>query len=158
MQAWDWPGYWGAAREAAASTSDVERQLLCRKLTKARREVVAVIPTKLMMGIVLLPLLYALVPALAWWWWGWTWALVVALALPLSGVATLRSLERGMSLRRIGRSARASWSLSAQRDALLARRRALEARVVEVVRTYIPADMVPLFPRDGGPPPPSSEG
>jgi glycerol-3-phosphate O-acyltransferase/dihydroxyacetone phosphate acyltransferase len=103
--------------------------------------------TKLMMGLVLLPLLYALVPLLIGLLVSPTAGVVAALGLPLSGFATLRTLERGTSLRRIARAARAAWTLGERRDALLTRRRALEERVVEAVRRYIPEDMVPLFPR-----------
>jgi 1-acyl-sn-glycerol-3-phosphate acyltransferase len=103
--------------------------------------------TKLMMGLVLVPLVWCAAVALGAWLAGPWAALVIALGLPLSGLATLRTLERGMSLRRIARAARAASALPERRDALLARRRELEARVVEAVRAHIPPDMVPLFPR-----------
>jgi hypothetical protein len=49
------------------------------------------------------------------------------------------------------RAARAAVGLRARRDALLARRRALEERVVLAVRRHLPAGMTPLFPRYGAP-------
>lgn len=103
--------------------------------------------SKLMMGLVLVPLLYLLVPAVLAWAFGWAWGLAALLALPISGLATLRTLERGGSLRRVFRAARAALTLQVRRDELLARRQALEARVVEAVQRHLPAGMVPMFPR-----------
>jgi hypothetical protein len=110
-----------------------------------RKDVVGT--TKLMMGLVLVPLVYLAVPALIAWAYGVGAGLAVLLLLPLSGVATLRTLERGTSLRRILRAAMAAVTLRERRDALITRRQALEARVVETVRRHIPEDLVPLFPR-----------
>lgn len=110
-----------------------------------RKDVVGT--TKLMMGLVLVPLVYLAVPALIAWAYGLWAGLAALLLLPLSGLATLRTLERGTSLRRILRAASAAWTLRERRDALIGKRDALEARVVETVRRHIPEDLVPLFPR-----------
>ncbi|HMV66632.1 MAG TPA: lysophospholipid acyltransferase family protein [Myxococcota bacterium] len=103
--------------------------------------------TKLMLGIVLVPLLYALVPLLIGLAVSPTAGALAALALPIGGFATLRTLERGTSLRRILRAAGAARTLADQRDDLLARRRALETRVVDAVRAHLPPGMIPMFPR-----------
>jgi glycerol-3-phosphate O-acyltransferase/dihydroxyacetone phosphate acyltransferase len=103
--------------------------------------------TKLVMGMISIVLLYLAVPALVAWFWGLPAAALVAVLLPVSGVATVKSLERGTSLRRILRSAKAAFTLSDRRDALLRRREVLAARVVEAVQRYLPEGMVPLFPR-----------
>lgn len=104
--------------------------------------------TKLVMGMITIGLLYVAVPVVAAALWGAPTGIGVAIALPISGLATLKSLERGTSLRRVFRAAQAALHLREQRDALLARRHALEARVVAAVQAHLPEGLVPLFPRE----------
>lgn len=107
--------------------------------------------TKVMLGLVLLPCLYIATPVAVAWTFGIGAGLIAAVVLPLSGIATLRTLERGTSLRRIARAARAAWSLPVRRDALVNRRNTLEQRIVRAVRAHLPPGMEAMFPRSDDP-------
>lgn len=103
--------------------------------------------TKVVLGLVAVPTLWALAVGATAWTAGAAAGLGAAVFLPISGLATLRSLERGASLRRLFRAARAAVGLSSRREALLRRRRDLETRIVDAVQKHLPAGMTPLFPR-----------
>jgi small-conductance mechanosensitive channel len=111
-----------------------------------RKDVVAT--TKLLIGLLLVVVGYALaISLIAWKIGGWT-ALVIALLLPLSGWATLRVLDRlrlvrrglGVLFRRLAfrREVRA---LRAERDQLV-------ASVIATVSAVKPASVEAMFPPD----------
>jgi len=75
-------------------------------------------------------------------WWG----AMVAVALPISGIAALRVLERGVSVRRLVRSALAGLRLGQTLRALQQRRTTLQDEVQAAVERHIPDDLVRLFP------------
>lgn len=102
---------------------------------------------RLMTGAVAVLLLYVLLPVLLGAWVGPLPALAVALLLPLSGLATLRVLERGTSLRRIWKSAFTGLVLHRVVAELRDERDRLEARIVQAVEQHKPAEMQALFPR-----------
>jgi hypothetical protein len=111
-----------------------------------RKDVVAT--TKLLIGLLLVVVGYAIaISLIAWKIGGWT-ALVIALLLPLSGWATLRVLDRlrlvrrglGVLFRRLAfrREVRA---LRAERDQLV-------ATVISTVSAVKPANVEAMFPPD----------
>lgn len=103
--------------------------------------------TRMMLGLVAVLGLYIGLPLLTWWFANGVAAAAVAAMLPATGFAAVKTLERGASLRRIGRTAWASLSLGERLTDLSARRAALEERIVAAVERFIPDDMEPLFPR-----------
>ncbi|MCB9569972.1 MAG: 1-acyl-sn-glycerol-3-phosphate acyltransferase [Myxococcales bacterium] len=109
-----------------------------------RRDVIAT--TKLLLGTSLVLVAYAAVIGAALWSAGWRGAALAAILLPLSGVATLRILERGASLRRLAARGLRYTSLRAEIAARL-RWRELEVEVAAAVDRLRPEDMAPLFPR-----------
>ena len=116
-----------------------------QKLTP-RKDVIAT--TKVVTGMLLVLLAYIAVIALAWWKIGWRVALGVALLLPLSGVATLRVLDRGHLVRRgLGALVRRN-GMRREVTALRAIRADLSARAIQVVQDVKPPELVPLFTRD----------
>jgi hypothetical protein len=111
-----------------------------------RKDVIAT--TKLLIGLLLVILSYAAAVVVLWWRAG-AWAgLVTALVLPLSGVATLRVLDRmrlvrrafGVLLRRL-RFRREVAELRRAREQLV-------ADVVSTVTDVKPAELPALFPPD----------
>jgi glycerol-3-phosphate O-acyltransferase/dihydroxyacetone phosphate acyltransferase len=102
--------------------------------------------SRLLAGLVAVLAAYVLVPVALGVLAGTAWALLAAALLPLSGFATLRLLERGTSLRRVLRTAAASWSVPRRLAALRAERAALQERVVTLVHTLRPADLDLMFP------------
>jgi len=120
-------------------------------LITPRKDVLAT--TKLMLGFVTMPLVAAGFVGVAWWWGGLGWALCAAEMMPVSGLATLRVLERGAALRRLLDT---TWRVAGFRKeitALREERRSLEAAVLRIVERFKPAGMVSLFPRDASPEP-----
>ena len=111
-----------------------------------RRDVIAT--TKLLLGTLLVLMSYAAVAAAATWTAGWRGGLIAAVLLPLTGVATVRILERGASLGRMLAAGLRYTTLKRELAALRVERRELEALVVATVERVRPADMAPLFPRD----------
>ena len=103
--------------------------------------------TKLMMGLVLVPLLHACVITLIGWQFGWPWAVGVAVALPLSGWAALRALETGLRVWEMLETAGRIAVLRRELSALRQTRDRLQDEVVRLVDKYRPADMVLLFER-----------
>ena len=91
---------------------------------------------------------YGAIAAAAAWVGGWQGGAAAALLLPLTGVATLRILERGASLRRLVATGLGYSSLRREIAALRAERRELEALVGATVDAVRPAEMAPLFPRE----------
>jgi 1-acyl-sn-glycerol-3-phosphate acyltransferase len=117
-----------------------------------RKDVIAT--TKLLVGLMLVGVSYAVAVAVLWWRWGLATALVAMLVLPLSGIATLRVLDRlrlvrrafGVLLRRV--------RFRREVDALRRERALLAAEVIRVVGNVKPAELPALFPRE----PPSTDG
>lgn len=103
--------------------------------------------SRLIVGLLAVLLLYLAVPIAVAVLVGPWLALATALLLPLSGIATLKVLERGTSLRRIGYSAAKGFVLGRVVEELRAERDRLEARIVAAVEQYKPAEMEALFPR-----------
>ncbi|MBM4345731.1 MAG: 1-acyl-sn-glycerol-3-phosphate acyltransferase [Deltaproteobacteria bacterium] len=103
--------------------------------------------TKLMMGLVLVPLLHACLIGLVGWAFGWPWAVALAVLLPLSGWAALRALETGLRVWEMLQTAGRIAVLRRELVGLRATRDRLQDEVVRLVDKYRPANMVPLFER-----------
>jgi 1-acyl-sn-glycerol-3-phosphate acyltransferase len=111
-----------------------------------RKDVIAT--TKMLIGIGLVLLSYAIVIAYLAWQVDWIWAGVAAIVLPLSGLATLRVLDRLRLVRRgVGTLAR-RLRFRSEVAALRIERAALVKRVVALVDSVRPASVTPLFPPD----------
>jgi glycerol-3-phosphate O-acyltransferase/dihydroxyacetone phosphate acyltransferase len=116
-----------------------------RKLTP-RKDVLGT--TKLMIGMLITLLAYALAIAVVWWKAGFAWAALAMVVLPISGWATLRVLDRvrlvrrgiGVLFRRL-RFNRAVHALRAERDQLA-------ERVIATVTAVKPSELAALFPPD----------
>jgi hypothetical protein len=111
-----------------------------------RKDVVAT--TKLMIGMLLVLLSYAVAVAVLWWKVSFRWAALAAIVLPLSGWATLRVLDRLRLVRRgFGVLVR---QLRFRREvhALRAEREQLAEDVIRVVTEVKPAGLPQLFPAD----------
>jgi glycerol-3-phosphate O-acyltransferase/dihydroxyacetone phosphate acyltransferase len=115
------------------------------KLTP-RKDVVAT--TKLLIGMLLVLLAYTATISVLWWRAGFWWAALAAVILPVSGVATLRVLDRlrlvrrglGVLFRRL-RFRREVQSLRRERESLV-------DEVIETVNAVKPAHVESLFPED----------
>jgi glycerol-3-phosphate O-acyltransferase/dihydroxyacetone phosphate acyltransferase len=109
-----------------------------------RKDVVAT--TKLVIGMMLVLLSYAVAIAGLGWKLGWNWAIAGAIVLPLSGWATLRVLDRVRLVRRalgvLLRRAR----FRREVRALRAERERLSEDVIRVVTEVQPLDLPALFP------------
>ena len=111
-----------------------------------RKDVVGT--TKLLIGMLLVLVGYALAIGAVWWKLGFAWAVLAAVILPMSGWATLRVLDRvrlvrrglGVLFRRL-RFRRAVHALRAEREQLA-------AKVIAVVTAVKPAELAALFPAD----------
>ena len=103
--------------------------------------------TKLMLGLVLVPLLYGLMIGLTAWYADWRWAVVLAVVLPLSGWAALRAFEKGLRVWEILHTAGRIAVLRKELITLRKTRDHLQDQVVRLVDKYRPADMEPLFER-----------
>ncbi len=115
-------------------------------LVSPRKDVVAT--TKLLMGLLAMPAVAAAFVGAAWHLWGSGAAIAAAILMPVSGLATLRVLERGLALQRLLTTSLRIFSLRRELRDLRVERDELERQVVELVGRYKPADMVALFPRD----------
>ncbi|HMG20512.1 MAG TPA: lysophospholipid acyltransferase family protein [Kofleriaceae bacterium] len=109
-----------------------------------RKDVIAT--TKLLVGMLLVLLSYAAAIAVLWWRAGTAAALVAAIVLPLSGVATLRVLDRARLVRRgagvLVRRLRFRRTVAAlRRD-----RERLVDDVIRVVGEVKPPELAALFP------------
>ena len=89
------------------------------------------------MGLVALTTVFGSIPA----------GIAVAVALPLSAVATLKVLERGVRLRRLLSGGVRSLMLGREVERLRAERRFLEAEVIKAVERLLPEDMERLYER-----------
>lgn len=115
------------------------------KLTP-RKDVVAT--TKLLIGMLLVLLAYSATIGVLWWKGGFWWAALAAVILPISGIATLRVLDRlrlvrrglGVLFRRL-RFRREVHSLRREREKLV-------DEVIETVNAVKPAHVESLFPED----------
>ncbi len=109
-----------------------------------RKDVVAT--TKLLIGMGLVLLSYAVAVGVLWWKADWRWALAAAIVLPISGWATLRVLDRLRLVRRgagvLGRRLRFRQEVRLLR----AERERLAADVIAVVTAVKPAELAQLFP------------
>lgn len=111
-----------------------------------RKDVVAT--TKLLIGMLLVLLSYAAAVSILWWKAGLAWALAAAIVLPLSGLATLRVLDRlrlarrafGVLLRRL--------RFRQEVRGLRAEREQLAEHVIRVVTEVKPVGLAQLFPPD----------
>jgi glycerol-3-phosphate O-acyltransferase / dihydroxyacetone phosphate acyltransferase len=109
-----------------------------------RKDVIAT--TKLLVGMLLVLLSYAAAVAVLWWRVGpWT-ALVAALVLPLSGVATLRVLDRVRLVRRAFGVLSRRLRFRSEVTALRRTREQLVGDVVRVVNEVKPAELPAMFP------------
>nr|MBA3453536.1 hypothetical protein [Deltaproteobacteria bacterium] len=111
-----------------------------------RKDVVAT--TKLLIGMLLVLLSYALAVSVLWWKVSWQWALAAAIVLPISGWATLRVLDRLRLVRRaLGVLVR---QLRFRREvaALRTERETLSNDVIRVVTEIKPEGLPQLFPAD----------
>jgi 1-acyl-sn-glycerol-3-phosphate acyltransferase len=116
-----------------------------RRLTP-RKDVLGT--TKLMIGMLITLVAYALAIAVVWWKVGFWWAALAMLVLPVSGWATLRVLDRVRLVRRgLGVLSRRLRFRRAVR-ALRAEREQLATRVIEIVTAVKPAELSALFPPD----------
>ncbi|MBI5607399.1 MAG: 1-acyl-sn-glycerol-3-phosphate acyltransferase [Deltaproteobacteria bacterium] len=118
-------------------------------LVSPRKDVVAT--TKLLMGLLAMPAVAAAFVGAAWHWYGTGAAIAAAILMPISGLATLRVLERWLALQRLLTTSLRIFSLRRELRELRTERDELERQVVELVGRYKPADMVALFPRDAVP-------
>ncbi|MEO0604755.1 MAG: hypothetical protein AAF211_25205 [Myxococcota bacterium] len=107
--------------------------------------------SRLVLGLLAVGLAYVGLPVLAALTVGLPAAVATGLLLPITGFATLRVLERGVSLGRLATSGLGAFRLGHEHTALTLWRDELEAKVVAAVQRFIPDDMDPLFPRPARP-------
>jgi 1-acyl-sn-glycerol-3-phosphate acyltransferase len=116
-----------------------------KKLTP-RKDVVAT--TKVLTGMLLVLLAYTATVAVLWWRLDWRWALGAAVVLPVSGIATLRVLDRYHLLRRgLGVLARRN-GMRREVAALRARRAELAAATIRVVTEVRPPELIAMFHKE----------
>jgi hypothetical protein len=111
-----------------------------------RKDVVAT--TKLLIGMLLVVAAYLATIGVLWWKAGFWWAVAALIILPLSGVATLKVLDRLRLVRRgLGVLFR---RLRFRREvrALRTEREALVDEVVATVNAVKPASLEAMFPAD----------
>ncbi len=119
-------------------------RLFGHKLTP-RKDVIAT--TKLVIGMLLVGLSYAIAIGLLAWRANWRWAALAAVLLPLSGWATLRVLDRLRLVRRGMGTLLRQLRFRDEVKALRSERLALVREVVDVVTSVTPAGVTPLFPK-----------
>lgn len=108
-----------------------------------RKDVVAT--TKLVLGLLLAPILLAVMTLLVAANFGNKWGILVAILLPLGAYAALRTLERGVAFQR---RLHAAWRMTAFREAYQAlrqEREKLQDDIITLVDQLRPAEMTPLF-------------
>ncbi|MBI3072241.1 MAG: 1-acyl-sn-glycerol-3-phosphate acyltransferase [Deltaproteobacteria bacterium] len=110
-----------------------------------RKDVIAT--TKLIAGLFGSFLVYVAMIVATAYWGDAAFAVLAAVAIPVTGIATLRVLDRGPLLIRWFRTFARLLNLHDEIAALRAERAELEADVVAAVDRFRPADMIPLFPR-----------
>jgi glycerol-3-phosphate O-acyltransferase / dihydroxyacetone phosphate acyltransferase len=119
-------------------------RLFGQKLTP-RKDVIAT--TKLLIGMSLVLVSYAIVVGLLAWKASWRWAVTASILLPLSGWATLRVLDRLRLVRRGLGTLLRQLRFRHEVTALRSERAALVRDVVDVVTSVTPAGVTPLFPK-----------
>jgi 1-acyl-sn-glycerol-3-phosphate acyltransferase len=110
-----------------------------------RKDVIAT--TKLLVGMLLILLSSAAAIAVLWWCAGLAVALVAAIVLPLSGVATLRVLDRARLVRRAFGVLVRRLRFRREVTALRRERAELATEVIRVVSEVKPAELPALFPQ-----------
>jgi 1-acyl-sn-glycerol-3-phosphate acyltransferase len=111
-----------------------------------RKDVIAT--TKMLIGMLLVLASYAAAIGIIAWRAGLAWALLAAAILPLSGLATLRVLDRLRLVRRAGGVLLRRLRFRREVRALRLERDRLAADVVRVVTEVKPRELEPLFPPD----------
>jgi len=111
-----------------------------------RKDVVAT--TKLVIGMLLVLMSYAIAVAVLWWKVSWQSALAAAIVLPISGWATLRVLDRMRLVRRALGTLVRQLRFRREVKALRSERAQLSSDVITVVTEVKPADLELLFPPD----------
>jgi 1-acyl-sn-glycerol-3-phosphate acyltransferase len=111
-----------------------------------RKDVIAT--TKMLVGMLLVLASYAAAIAIIGWRAGLAWALIAAAILPLSGLATLRVLDRLRLVRRAGGVLLRRLRFRREVRELRLERARLSADVVRVVSEVKPRDLEALFPPD----------
>ncbi|HSR96461.1 MAG TPA: lysophospholipid acyltransferase family protein [Kofleriaceae bacterium] len=111
-----------------------------------RKDVIAT--TKLLVGMLLVLLSYAAAVAVLWWRVGLVAALIATLVLPLSGVATLRVLDRARLVRRAFGVLLRRLRFRREVVALRETREQLVGDVIRVVGEVKPVELPALFPAD----------
>jgi glycerol-3-phosphate O-acyltransferase / dihydroxyacetone phosphate acyltransferase len=109
-----------------------------------RKDVIAT--TKLLVGMLLVLLSYAAAVAVLWWRAGLWAALLAAVVLPLSGIATLRVLDRARLVRRGFGVLLRRLRFRREVTALRGERERLAGDVIRVVTDIKPAELPALFP------------
>lgn len=103
--------------------------------------------TKLVMGLLLVPMAHAALVAVLTWHYGWLAGAGFAVLLPVSGYAALRTLESGVQITETLATAWKMRGLKREVADLRVLRDQLQDRVTELVDRYRPADREVLFPR-----------
>lgn len=114
-----------------------------RRLTP-RKDVVAT--TKLLIGVLLALLSYAAAVVALGWFVGWPWAAAAAVVLPLSGLATLRVLDRIRLVRHATGTLLRRLRFRREVVALRQRRLELSREVIQLVGELRPEGLALLFP------------
>src|SRR6185295_6032446 len=110
-----------------------------------RKDVIAT--TKLLVGMLLILLSYAAAIAVLWWRAGLGPALIATLVLPLSGIATLRVLDRARLVRRAFGVLVHRLRFRREVAALRVEREQIATEVIRVVGEVKPPELPALFPR-----------
>lgn len=111
-----------------------------------RKDVVAT--TKMLVGMLLVVIAYAVTITYAAWRGGLAWGVLAAFVLPLSGWATLRVLDRARLVRRAFGVLARRLRFRREVHALRAERTRLAADVIRIVGEIKPAELASLFPPD----------
>ena len=109
-----------------------------------RKDVIAT--TKLLIGMLLVLLSYAVAVGVLWWRAGFWLALAATLVLPLSGIATLRVLDRLRLVRRAFGVLSRRLRFRHEVRALRREREQLAGEVIRVVTEVKPVELAALFP------------
>lgn len=113
-----------------------------------RKDVIAT--TKFVLGLLLMMIAFGAVIFGIGWTFGLPWAAAATVLMPLSGLATLRVIERGALVWRSTGTLGRLLSLRREMAGLRAERQALEAAVLAAVGRFRPAEMTPIFPERAG--------
>ena len=111
-----------------------------------RKDVIAT--TKMLVGMLLVLLSYAVAIGVLWWKVGFWWAFAAAIILPMSGWATLRVLDRLRLVRRAFGVLARRLRFRSEVRVLREERAKLSADVIRIVTEIKPADLQALFPPD----------